>query len=359
MRNFFKLLPVSICILFYSCDKKNNDDSLNFNDSVLQAVEKKDSLGELLDKRFWTNFHNGNYDSIDKLIEDHKVFFDKYPRDTTTYGFSKAFTSAHISWLSFWKASEMAIELPDDYNSNLNAQIKYGQNLIEYVDVAIEYFQNSFEKKPLPQITGFLSIAQALRSNLPFLSEERKQELLEGYTSNSITAIEQWPAFNLFTIYYPLSSAHYESIEFENAIEGFWLNLEACSGETIDRYQPDFKKTIQIIEQLVAGSDTQRACGNSLIAPYNTEGFLIIFADMLVKRGEVDLAKEVYSIIDNVTTFESWPYKHLPLEKLNNIKENMTKFRQLDVLGRQPSALVNSKISCAICHQKTGSIRSD
>ncbi|MEK9604077.1 MAG: hypothetical protein VW127_06615 [Flavobacteriaceae bacterium] len=345
-------ITIIFIFLFFSCKSSKKDDI-----DVVEPEITKEDTGNSLNDRFWTNLHLGNYDSISNLIVDHKKYVEKYPKDITIYGNSKAFTSAHLGWLNFWKVSELGNELPDDYNTNLLAQSVFAEKGIEHSDSAIEFFQNAKDLNPLPQIIGFLAVAQRIRPRFPFISNERIQELSESSQLNAAIAVQQWPAFNLFTINYSATVSPHDSYEFANALDAFWLNLEACTGEVIDRENANVERIIEIIENLERDSDNYRACGNTWIAPYNTEGFLLIFADMLVKKGELELATRAYDALKITSTFNTWPYKDLITLRQVNLTENIQHFRSYDELGRQPSVVAGSKISCMVCHQKSGAPR--
>ena len=100
-----------------------------------------------------------------------------------------------------------------------------------------------------------------------------------------------------------------------------------------------------------------RACVNSWIAPHNVEGFMLNLGDMLTKNGDTLTARKVYRSIKKVEEFEEWPYKHLPDQRIKNIKENVSLFRRESPVqqNKDRQVFINTSFGCMGCHQKSNS----
>ncbi len=78
-------------------------------------------------------------------------------------------------------------------------------------------------------------------------------------------------------------------------------------------------------------------------------------ADALVKSGDVATAAILYKNATLLEHYDTWPFKTLLEERIENIDINVDRFRAAVTPG-QPvdpatSQIINTGISCAICHQ--------
>ncbi len=132
-------------------------------------------------------------------------------------------------------------------------------------------------------------------------------------------AIEEWPEFNYFTGGYVLSQLPKEHKRFAEAVEWQWKNLDACTGETVNRKTGDYSKymTLETIE------GEKRVCWNSWIAPHNFEGFFMNMGDMLVKQGNWQTAIKIYNNTKLSKTYSDWKYKETLEKRIINAKSNV------------------------------------
>lgn len=74
-----------------------------------------------------------------------------------------------------------------------------------------------------------------------------------------LDAIKAWPEFHLFTAGYVMSRLPADSLRFKEGLEWEWRNLDVCSGERIDRMNPDYNTYIA----LETTEGAKRVCWNS------------------------------------------------------------------------------------------------
>lgn len=133
-----------------------------------------------------------------------------------------------------------------------------------------------------------------------------------------------------------------------------WRNLEACLCRDIDREKPNLQDIDQIPERVANDYRKSRACTNSWIAPHNVEGFLLNLGDMLVKQQNLIAAREVYRAIRKVKEFEAWPYRHVLVDRIANMEENVALFRRpAQVLKDNQQVFIRTTYGCMGCHQKS------
>jgi len=73
--------------------------------------------------------------------------------------------------------------------------------------------------------------------------------------------------------------------------------------------------------------------------------------DMLVKKGEVEPARKIYAIAKLSKGYESWQYKALLEERIDQAEERAKQFQVPDA-KHHPEIMFNSAYSCTACHAK-------
>ena len=270
------------------------------------------------DKLFWQTFHTGNYNGIERALEVVTAAYLQTPGD--------AITASHVGWLHIWRVSERA------------RLVAPPSTITDDVILARRYFEESVRLAPHDARTqGFLASAMLAEGQVQ--GDERLTR--RGYFAMH-AAVRAWPAFNLFTAGYVLSSQPVQSREFREALDDQWQNLETCVGQRIDRFRPD-------IAQYIGKIKDRRACLNTPIAPHNVEGFFLNMGDMLVKSGEWQLATVVYEDARLSPQFQSWPFIAVLNDRIRNAQRNVTPFSMGAAGG--PPLMVNSAFSCMACHE--------
>ena len=156
-------------------------------------------------------------------------------------------------------------------------------------------------------------------------------------------AIKAWPAFNLFTAGYVVSTAPVQSPQFREGLEWEWLDLDACVGQKVDRGHPDFTNLMALVKD-------RRACLNTWIAPHNAEGFFLNMADMLVKAGDWHTAQTMYANAKLVPEYGTWKFASVLDDRIRTAESNVSRFS-----GHDPhpatGMMGGSAFSCMACHQ--------
>ena len=127
----------------------------------------------------------------------------------------------------------------------------------------------------------------------------------KGYYQG-LEPINQWPQFNLFTVGYVLGGNPKGSKRVEEAVGMMWRNVEVCADKSVDHNDPNFESLLKLRSR-EKRSLYLRACWNSQIAPYNFQGFILNFGDLLVKQGNSVAALHAYSISKQHRDFNNWP----------------------------------------------------
>jgi tetratricopeptide (TPR) repeat protein len=277
---------------------------------------------------FWKVFHAGQYDAIGPLLEKHKQVYLTHPYDASI--------AAHTGFLHLWRIAESA------RNPQLSAAIT------DDMSMARVYFHNAVQLEPKwALVRGFWASTVLAEGAI----HKNEGQLREGYFALE-DAVDLWPELNLFTKAIMLAQSKYDSPQYTEAVEAFWKNVEVCADGKPDRKNPDLSKAAR-----PDPNDPKKAiCANTWKAPFNFEGAMLVFGDLLVKQGEVESAKKVYASAKQSATYAQWPYRALLEARLANAAANVEPFR---VEPREQPALdkkfvTGSAFTCTVCHQKDG-----
>ena len=281
------------------------------------------------DEEFWRLMHGEDYQSFDSTLSKLIAAQSQDPFDV--------YTHAHIGWSNFWAIAE-----------GVGSGILPGSNSLQYLINAESAFSWAAELAPNePRILGFLGYTRLTLGN----ATQDINMLAQGQMDVA-RSIELWPEWALFGAAYGLDAhAPYDSPQFNQALNYYWSNLDVCINTEIDRQHPDL--TPYMNQQTLEGPD--RACWDSWIAPYNTEGFFLVMGDALVKAGQTDVALIIYNNAKLQENYRTWPFRNLLESRIKNINENVSNFRQPASPSRPAdpakSLLANTSVSCAICHR--------
>jgi hypothetical protein len=271
---------------------------------------------------FWETLHQGQYDHIPKANDLLMAAYLQNPNNPKL--------AAHLGFLHMWLISERA-RMPGN-NPLITNEIILSKH----------YFQDALTMDPNnPIYQGFLGDAMLIEAQIA----KDKREEVQGYFQLK-RSIAAWPEFNYFTAGYPMSTLPADSEHFQEALKWQWLTLDLCAGKKIDRKNPDYRSAMQ--QQ--TNQDTQRACWNSTIAPYNFEGFFMNMGDMLVKSKDWQTAIIIYKNAMLADNYSSWPYRNVLENKISNAKANV-RFFQNNNTTPEHRLMINSKEACMACHQ--------
>ncbi|HEX8517218.1 MAG TPA: hypothetical protein VF868_13560 [Bacteroidia bacterium] len=293
----------------------------------------KESSGEI-HEYFMTQLHLGNYDSIPVILEKlHKARIND-PED--------ARINADLGFVNLWQFSERG----------RNPRVEGIERNVFYSNY---FFKEAIKYDPSdPRLKGFQSATQICEGALT----KDANKILNGYMKG-FNAIKEWPQFNKFALSLVSSQLPKNSFLFTLAVKYQWELLDDCSCREVTKKEimrsPDlfFKN---LVEEMKTTKDPliRRACWNTEIAPHNYEGYLLNFGDMLVKSGNVEDARKIYSAARLSPTYQDWVYRPV-LEKrivmASRNKKDFSKMPDLKLESSDQQMFINSPMSCTGCHQ--------
>jgi hypothetical protein len=290
-----------------------------------QASASRTEAALKADELFWQTLHAGRYEEIPAVVNALTGAYLANPND--------AVTAAHIGWTHFWRLAE-------------GARLDRAPPTITHDAIlARRYFEEAVRLNPKEaRYLGFLASATMTEGSI------HKDEKLtrRGYFLMQ-DAVKAWPEFNLFTAGYGASRLPPDSERFKQALERQWETLDLCSGDRIDRVDPQFGKYMS----LATTEGPKRACWNSWIAPHNFEGFFLNMGDMLIKSGNWRTAQKIYATARLSPTYEQWSFRDVLEARINDAQANVAAFNTpLDNADKtRPRIMVASAFACMACHQ--------
>ncbi len=293
-------------------------------------------LARFANQRFWNIFHAGQYERADEALELLQAAWYQNPHD--------AVLVSHMAWAHLWQVAER------ERRGSVSPRI------LDHAILSQQYFTEALELVPdEPRYTGFLSSVEMAVASITGNEALRRQAYFRGLKS-----IELWPEFNGFTVAFSMIGGLPPSHEkFAEGLEMMWRNNDACALYSADRKDVDLAPFLAIEPQTMP--DTwKRACINSWIAPYNLEGYLLVFGDALVKSGDWQLGVKLYRQMEKTPDFATWPYAHLIEARIRDAEINVVRFGKQTAQGQPPAStgtMFNSSYTCMGCHQHSEASR--
>jgi hypothetical protein len=276
------------------------------------------------DKLFWKTLHGGEYDRIPDTLTALKGAYLENPRD--------AVTAAHVGWMHIWRLAERA------------RQAALRPDVTDDAVLARKYFEEAVRLDPGE--ARYLGFYAGLLMAEGTIHKDEKMIRRGYYTMKD--AVRAWPEFNYFTAGYTASGLPVESDRYREGLEQQWRNLDVCTGQTVDRANPDYARYMA----LETKEGPRRVCWNSWIAPHNFEGFFLNFGDMLVKAGQPELAVKMYRNAQLSGDYASWPFRAVLEARIRDAGKNVETFRRT-VPGPDSATLMGrSPFACVGCHQR-------
>ncbi len=319
-----KTLLISVILtLIYSCSFL----ATTFTPKKTMS-EKQTALSLAADKYFWDNYHQGNYDSIPKMVNLLNAVLQEDPNDLKA--------TAHLGFVHIWALSER------------QRQEHLQPDIIEHATLSKRYFKEAYAMNPHdPRILGFLGDLTLIEGKI---FNNNKQQAV-GYLMG-LKAIRQWPRFNKFTLGYVFSSLDRSDKNFQKGLKWQYETIDDCACETNTKntnYESAVNKVKNSKDKKII-----RACWNSWIAPHNWEGFCLNWGDMLVKNGETEEAIKIYNLAKKSDSYKEWPFSKDLENRIKNVNQNRENFNkpiENQLLNKQNVIMFNSAISCMGCHQ--------
>jgi hypothetical protein len=291
-----------------------------------QAAASRSDFARQADTVFWRTFHAGQYEKIPSALDVLTAAYLQTPTDPVT--------AAHVGWLHMWRLAE---------SSRLDP---VPASITDESVLARKYFEEAVRLDPSDaRYLGFLASAMLAEGSI-----HRDEKLTrQGYFKLK-DAIKAWPEFNHFTAGYVMSNQASDSPRFRQALEWEWNDLDDCTGERVDRENPDFARYMS----QATTQGRKRVCWNSWIAPHNFEGFFLNMGDMLVKSGDVPTALKIYANARLSPDFGNWPFREVLEARIRNAPRNVQLFNvsRRGGDGTRSRIMVSSELSCMACHQQ-------
>ncbi len=289
-------------------------------DDVYSKIENEDN------KYFWEQFHSGNIENVDSIINKLEL---QYKKDTTDL-----IANAHLGFAHIWALSEWQ-RIP-----NVTAKVT------DHAALSYKYFAKAYQINPNDKrILGFLADVQMAYGSI----SKSKKLSRKGYFKG-LKSIKEWPEFNKFTIGVTFSSYNPKEKFFQKALDWQWTTLEDCYTSKIDKNNPNIKEFIsKEIPEHNLGRD--RACYNSWIAPHNIEGYFLHMGDMITKTGDYTTAIKIYELAKSSPNYSTWTFKEVLENRITNAERNTKTFLDKKQKGMDNVIINSSGNLCMSCHK--------
>lgn len=285
---------------------------------------KETALSKTAEDYFWTNFHEGNYDSIPRIKYLLTAAYLENP--------SNSILAAHIAFTNMWELAERK-----------RAADPNNPTIIYNATVAKKFFDESYRlNSDDARILGFLGAAQLTEGSI----NEDEEEIRRGYYTLK-HSVSDFPEFNDFTMGYMLTQLDRKNDKFSEGLDYFWDNLDDCTETDVSRSNPDYKKFMK----LETTKGDKRVCWNGQIAPHNFEGFFMAFGDALVKAGKWQMGIKMYNNAKYSKTYNEWKFKDYLEDRIQNAGENVKNFNDPAQTDDKKMIMFRSSFSCMSCHR--------
>lgn len=267
---------------------------------------------------FWEAFYGERYDTIPAVLQQLTAAYLENPRD--------AQTALLLGHTHLWKAAERAREEKRD------------PRMTEHVVLAEHYFEQAHRLAPEDhRILGWLGSVR-----LPLGAVRQDDALREEGDRLLREAVRRHPQFNHFTAAFVRASLPASDPKFNEALEGMWRNIEACSGSAPGAVEGGNVNVYELAQRAHA------VCANTEEAPHNFEGFILTLGDMLMKAGKEEQAIGVYERAKLAPTYTAWPYRELLEKRMHDAPETARRVRN----GEPAPMVPGSAYSCMACHAR-------
>ena len=122
--------------------------------------------------------------------------------------------------------------------------------------------------------------------------------------------------------------------------------IDNCIGGKIDRTNPDIRPYLK----LVTGVGRKKACWwEGQLAPYSFEGYLLNLGNGLLKAGQVNAARVIFSDIKYAGNYATWPYRDV----FESIQASDLNARAASYANNNPNNIQQFGVpnrTCVYCH---------
>lgn len=286
---------------------------------------------------FLESLESGGYDKLPEAMRLLTAAYLQNPRDGTI--------AFHLGMAHLWKVAERSRNPERD------------PTITDHLILADRYLTEAHRLVPsdlrIPGFEGSVKMA---------LGSLNQDEVLkrQGYFILQ-KATKGYPEFNFFTMSFVLSNVPRNEPKFADAVDYAWKNVDLCVGHPVERtpegvrrLAAEFRDSVSPSGALARGSK-DRACRNPPVAPHNVEGFLLHMGDILVKKGDVETAREIYGLAKRTPSYGEWPYGNVLDERVAKADERARAFAS--GVQPEPELMFHSPYGCVGCHATRGATK--
>jgi hypothetical protein len=208
-------------------------------------------------------------------------------------------------------------------------------NSVHYAQLAVDNASDPHEKM---YDTGFLG---GFGYSVASFSGDTAS--MAKYSKMIDDVIQAIPGFGYLTKADVLAGAPAGTPDYAASLESYFRYFEVCTGKTLDRKNPDADA---LLTRPFAIDDP--ACGNSEKVPHNEQGALMNLADAMVKGGNADGARAVYTAIKKTEAFSTWSFASGVASVLDG--DVSSRVALYAATNPQPARTVG--LGCFGCHQR-------
>lgn len=294
---------------------------------------------EALDMQFLEVFQSGKYEEITSLKSRFEALL---PQNDQLSGSAKAL--ARLGFLNIWEVGERFRGL------KAGESVANPQAMMQNFNDCTKYFAAASARDPNNGLyVGFHGLCNLYLgfSGAPDMEDEVALGLKLAASS-----LRRNPDFNLFSLAYILTARPADTPEFAVGLDMLWRNFDVCFDDTIDRKTPDV--TGYVATFVPYGN--KRFCMNSQIAPHNTEGFSLVFGDILLKANQPEAAKVMYANAKILPSYQTWPQKYREIleYRIANAEALVESFRKpINPIEKPdfPTITFFTEDHCMVCHR--------
>lgn len=272
---------------------------------------------------FWKTFRNEEYRRLGKVAGILTAAYMQNPKNPQT-----VLLLAHTY---LWRVAER------------NRVGGRGAHALSDLILAKHYFEEAYRLSPNDaRIIGWLASVR-----LPLARIMQDKTMIQRAYATLHKGVAEYPAFNHFTAAYILARLTANSEHYLRALEHMRNNRMVCPDlDTGESSNSTHKRNMSLVEKQYA------VCGNTKKAPYNIQGFLMSYGDMLAKAGKIEKAINMYQSVKVSPDYESWPYRGALEKRLRLIQKMQNKQGQPETVDDNFPLMWDSKYVCAACHAK-------
>jgi len=275
---------------------------------------------------FWNTYWGNDYAHIADVQSELRAAIAENPND--------AELTALLAATHWWHVSEAAGRERHPDPAVLNSDLPTALQLMR------QAAQLDQDEDHLPGFVGVLMMHVGRFTNDANLVAQA-DEALDG-------AVYRFPEFNGFNMWAGHNADPKDSPGFQKGLEALWNAVDGCSGEKIDRTNPDIAPYLR----LATSHGRKKVCWNENgLAPHAFEGLMLNLGSGLVKAGAVAQARIVFHNAQLVPEYSTWPYRSV-LEALlaSDLDARAALFADGDPSNDPLPTGIDR--SCVYCHAK-------